>query len=302
MHSDSRGPVWVKGCGGSLQGCPFPHGFCAQTAWEERTTSAGRTPLAVMALPQALHSSWWKRCCWHLYGTFRAFFASLFISYLEKKLDSYPEMVHKSLKCIHLACLRGCSIALRAECDKCYGPHHHHLILYVTEKKIWPGMVVSGRTRYLRYCLLISVMKPPLREETDHEPDFNHLFLLVPIFLLSEPESTDQKTLIPSLDGKQRKGIQNSLMPCHAWHADSAAPQAPSAPDEQLHISETATLHLCPLTKEMNILKCKHQQQPPWLLHRAWQAAKCHFGSPFGLYQTGGTKSMIRHQRSAYHA
>lgn len=125
-------------------------------------------------------------------------------------------MVHKSLKCIHLACLRGCSIALRAECDKCYGAHHHHLILYVTEKKIWPGMVVSGRTRYLRYCLLISVMKPPLREETDHEPDFNHLFLLVPIFLLSQPESTDQKTLIPSLDGKQRKGIQNSLMPCHA--------------------------------------------------------------------------------------
>lgn len=43
-------------------------------------------------------------------------------------------MVHKSLKCIHLACLVGYSFALRAECDWYHGAHHHHLILYVIEK------------------------------------------------------------------------------------------------------------------------------------------------------------------------
>lgn len=45
-----------------------------------------------------------------------------------------PKMVHKSLKCIHLACLGGYSFALRAECDWYHGAHHHHLILYVIEK------------------------------------------------------------------------------------------------------------------------------------------------------------------------
>lgn len=137
MHSNRQSPVWVKGCGGSLQGYPFSRGFCAQAVWKERTTSAGRAPLAVMALPQAPHSSCSKRCCWHLYCTFRAFLASLFWSHLEKMLVPNSEMVHKS-EMFRLACLRGCSIALRAECGWCHRAHHHHLILCVTEKK--PGL------------------------------------------------------------------------------------------------------------------------------------------------------------------
>lgn len=149
-HSDRQSPVWVQGCGGNLQGYPFSHDFCTQAAWKERTTSAGRAPLAVMALPQAPHSSCSKRCCWYLYCTFRAFFASLFWSHLEKMFVPNPEMVHKSE--MHLPGLpqgmQHCSKGRMWLVSQSPSPSPHFVC---DREKTWPEMVLSGRTRYLRY-------------------------------------------------------------------------------------------------------------------------------------------------------
>lgn len=126
-------------------------------------------------------------------------------------------------------------------------------------EKISSGMILSGRTRYLRYYLFISGTKPPLREETDHGPDDNNLFLLIPIFLLRQPESSAQK-MMATRPGWEPDKKASRIVCCHTWHADSAALV------RQQRFS-------CVPWQVINIHKCKHKQQPPGLLHAAWQAA-----------------------------
>lgn len=162
----------------------------------------------------------------------------------------------------------------------CHGAHHHHLILYVTEKKIWPGMVLPGRTRYY---LLISGTKPPLerRLTMGHQPSppAHPNFPTEPAWKQCPKNDRWQAWM-----GNRKKGSRIAC--CHTWQADSAAPCSTGSISSRW----AATLHLHPLTEEMSIHKCNHEQQLPGLFYGAWQAAKCHFGSPFGLCKTGGAK------------
>lgn len=188
--------------------------ICAQAAGKERTTSAESAPLAVMALPQAPHSLCSKRCCWHLYCTFRASFASLFRWYLEEMLAPNPELVHKSLKCVHLACLRGCSIALRGRMWLVSWSPSPSPQFICDREKIWPGVVLFGRTRYLRYYLFISGTK--ITFERGDWP-WDRLQPSLPACANFPTERAwkqcPKNDGYPAWMGTRKKGIQNSLLP-----------------------------------------------------------------------------------------